>query len=75
MAAIFAELLGKPVAVVDVDPESQAGALMEAGVPADAARLYAEMNVGIANGQVSWENPNQVRRGVVAIKDALAALI
>lgn len=51
-ARIFAELRGEPVEAVDVDDETFIAGLVDHGVPAEAAPLFASFGQGIRGGHL-----------------------
>lgn len=68
-------LLGKPVQAVSAPVEGAKAGLMQAGVPEEMARLYAEMYAGAVKGLVAFEKPATVARGSTALVEALRPLV
>lgn len=75
VAAVFAELLGRPVAVRPTSSAAAVEAFAMMGVSAEVARLYAEMYRGMDDGTVAWERPDEVRRGYRTMREALEELL
>lgn len=75
VAAALGTLLGKPVKAVAAPVEAAEAGLVQAGLPAEMARLYAEMYRGIGAGLVAWERPQVVVRGRTPLVDALRPLV
>ena len=73
MAAAFSKALGKPVAPVFVPSEGFVGALEQAGLPPDRARLYAEMYAGMIRGRVAFQGPTV--KGRIAIEETVRHLV
>lgn len=53
VAAIAAEVTGRPVVHVSVPPDALVGGMIEHGVPPPMAELYASFDVAIARGELS----------------------
>jgi len=75
VAAALGALLGKPVKAVSAPVEAAEAGLVQAGVPKEMARLYAEMYRGIAAGLLTYERPQAVVRGSTPLADALRPLV
>jgi hypothetical protein len=75
VAAAVGTLLGKPVKAVGAPVEAARDGLVQAGLPPEMARLYAEMYAGIAEGLVAFERPGTVTRGSTALVDALRPVV
>jgi uncharacterized protein YbjT (DUF2867 family) len=75
VAAAAAALLGRPVKALALPVGAARAGLEQAGVPAEMARLYAEMYAGIASGHVAYERPERVVRGSTPLVEALRAIV
>ncbi len=75
VAAALSTLLGKPVKAVAAPVEAAEAGLAQAGLPAEMARLYAEMYRGIGAGLVAFERPQAVYRGRTPLLEALRPLV
>lgn len=74
IAAALGALLGKEVKAVGAPAEAAAAGLAQAGVPAEMARLYGEMYVGMTKGLLAFEKPESVIRGSTSLSDMLRAI-
>ncbi len=75
VADVLGRLTNKSLQVVVVPPEQRASTLSGFGVGADQAELYAQMYAGIEDGTVSWERPQEVKRGKVDLETTLGVLL
>jgi uncharacterized protein YbjT (DUF2867 family) len=75
VAAALAKLIGKPVQVAPVPPEAREEAMLQAGLPAKTAAVYAEMCAGIDSGHVSYEGTEEMKRGTETIEATLRRLL
>jgi len=75
VAAALGGLLGKPVKAAGAPVEAAEAGLKQAGVPAEMARLYGEMYLGMKKGLIAFEKPHAVARGSTPLADALRALV
>lgn len=76
VAATLAKILGKPVNVVLVPEAGRVGALTGAGLTEDLAKLFAEMNAGIAKGLMAWETTGvREAKGTTGLETVLRGLL
>lgn len=75
VAASLGALLGKPVKAAGAPAEAAEAGLRQAGVPAEMARLYGEMYLGMTRGLIAFEKPQSVTRGSTPLADALRAVL
>ena len=52
VAELLGGALGKKLQVVDVPPQGQVGAMVQAGFSQELAEIFAEMNAGFASGRI-----------------------
>jgi uncharacterized protein YbjT (DUF2867 family) len=52
VAELLGAALGKKLQVVDVPPQGQVGAMVQAGFSQELAEIFAEMNAGFASGRI-----------------------
>jgi uncharacterized protein YbjT (DUF2867 family) len=52
VAELLGAALGKKLQVVDVPPQGQVGAMVQAGMSQELAEIFAEMNAGFASGRI-----------------------
>jgi uncharacterized protein YbjT (DUF2867 family) len=75
LARELSALLGKHIEVVHVPREGLQGALEQAGLGSDLARLYAEMSIAFETGHADYErNGARFERGTVEPREVLATL-
>jgi len=75
VAAALSSLLGRPVKATGAPVEAAEAGLRQAGVPAEMARLYGEMYLGMTRGLMAFERPQAVGRGSTPLADALRPLV
>ena len=76
VAATLGTILGKPVSVVLVPEAGRVGALTGAGLTEDLAKLFAEMNAGIAKGLMAWEATGvREAKGTTGLEAVLRGLL
>lgn len=75
VAAALGALLGRPVKAVGAPVAAARAGLEQAGLPAEAARLFAEMYAAIASGLVAWEHPERLTRGATPLREALETIV
>ncbi|RMC36629.1 NmrA family protein [Paracoccus alkanivorans] len=75
VAAIFAELLDRPVTPAFIAPEHRAAVLAEAGIPAPVADALLGMYEGISSGRVALEDGVELRRGRVSLRVAIERIL
>ena len=75
VAAALAKMLGKPVQVAPVPPEAREGAMLQAGLPAKTAAVFAEMCNAIDSGHVTYEGTEEKKRGTETIEETLRRLL
>ena len=66
--------LGKKVQLVTVPPEGRAGALVQAGLPADLANLYAEMVGGFDKGIIGPKG-DRMAHGATTLDETIAKIV
>jgi uncharacterized protein YbjT (DUF2867 family) len=74
VAATLGELLHTKVQPIAAPVAAAKDGLVQAGLPAEMARLYAEMYEGMSTGKVARES-KEVTRGKTSLKQALSALL
>jgi len=75
VAAAFAKALGRDVSVAEAPPAAAAGAFVSFGASENVASLYAELFVGVDNGQVSYEGGSAERlRGSTTLEQFVTGL-
>jgi uncharacterized protein YbjT (DUF2867 family) len=75
IAKVVAELIGKPVAVVEQPLDAVVPTFESFGISAHLASLYREMFEGIANGTVAYPAGAQPVRGQAGPREGLAPLL
>ena len=75
VAAAFSQVLGRPVKTAFVPPQARAAVLVQEGVPPQIAEALLGMYDGIASGRVAHEGGNELRRGAVAVADAVERIV
>ena len=73
-AELLGAAVGKPLTIVDVPPAGQAAAMIQGGVPAQAAAAYAEMNAGFAAGIIAPKG-DRLEQGTTPLDTTIAALL
>jgi uncharacterized protein YbjT (DUF2867 family) len=71
VAAAFADVLGRPVRPMLVQPEQRAALLAQEGVPANVANALLGMYEGIASGLFARESNSEHRRGTISLTAAI----
>jgi uncharacterized protein YbjT (DUF2867 family) len=75
VASILSGLLGRPVTAVAHPPEAAAGALQAAGVPRPWAALYQELYIGLRDGRLDAERPEELQRGSEPLEVTLRRML
>ncbi|MCK6546048.1 NmrA family NAD(P)-binding protein [Myxococcota bacterium] len=75
-AALFSKALGKPVQTVPVPREAVVPSLLQAGLSKNMAETYAEMNVALDEGRITFEGGGARRvRGATTLAEIVAKLV
>ncbi len=75
VAAALGRVVGKPIVARQEPEEAMAAALMGAGMNAEWARLFQELNYGVNTGRVAWEGGHPLWRGETDVEAVLATLV
>lgn len=75
VASAFADVLGRPVTPLFVEPEHRAAVLAQEGVPPEVAEALLGMYDGIADGLFIRESSNEQRRGTVPLAFAAERIV
>lgn len=75
VAAAFGDVLGRPVAPLQVLPEHRAALLAEEGVPGDVSSALLGMFEGIANGMFLRQDSSEQQRGTTSLTSAIERIV
>lgn len=75
VAVALTSLLNQPIKPVGLPVESAKDVLIQTGMPAPMATLYAEMYQGLARGLLSFAHPHGFLRGNTPLFDTLKTLV
>ena len=75
VAVVLSSLLGQQIKPVSLPVDSAKDVLMQGGMPAPMATLYAELYQGLARGLLAFAHPHGFLRGSTQLFDTLKTLV
>lgn len=75
VAVVLSSLLGQPIKPVSLPVDAAKDVLVQTGMPAPMAALYAELYQGLARGLLSFAHPHGFLRGTRPLFDTLKTLV